>query len=60
MRKGAHNDNREFGGTNTADGGLLSHSNPAKILIKLCRLTVVADNFVFARVRVFIPVCMYV
>lgn len=54
MRKGGHNDNRDFGGTDNTDGGLLSHSNPAKILIKLCRLTVVADNFVLS-----VCVCSY-
>lgn len=49
----------EFGGINNPDGGLLSHSYRAKILIKLCILTVIAEHFfVFERVSVFIPVCM--
>lgn len=48
-----------FGRINNPDVGLLSHCNRAKILIKLCILTVIAEHFcVFECVRVFIPVCM--
>lgn len=44
---------------NNPDDGLLSHCNRAKILIKLCILTVIAEHFcVFECMRVFIPVCM--
>lgn len=39
--------------------GLLSHCNRAKILIKLCILTVIAEHFcVFECMRVLLPVCM--
>lgn len=42
---------------NKPDGGLLSHSNRAKILINLCILTFIAEHF-FVFERKFIPVCM--
>lgn len=44
---------------NNPDDRLLSHCNRAKILIKLCILTVIAEHFcVFECMRVFIPVCL--
>lgn len=50
---------RRFGGINNPDVGLLSHCNRARILTKLCILTVIAEHFgVFECMRVFIPVCM--